>query len=571
MGSVSWSQIRSRMSSDDASTLGGSAGGSDAAAGSVLRSSALMALGTIVSRLTGFARNVVVVAALGSALFADAYNVANTIPNILYILLVGGALNAVFVPQVVRAMKEDPDGGAAYANRLLTASMTLLLAITVTAVAVAPLIVDLYADFTGAQRSLAVTFARYFLPQILFYGLFTMLGQILNARDRFGPMMWTPVLNNLVVIATFATYMMIAGTARSAAEISPEQTRLLGIGTTLGIVIQALALIPSLRRAGFRWRPRFDWHRAGLGKTARLGMWLVLVVVVNQIGYWVVTRLSTTVSVLAERQGIEYGVGYTAYSNAHLLWLLPQGVITVSLLTAIMPRISRTAVAGNLKAVSDDVSYAVRLSGTAVVPAAFFFLSLGPHITTVVFLHGNMTLQDTYAIGYMLMAFGLGLIPFSAQYLLARTFYALEDTRTPFSIAAGITATHAALSLVSFALLPVRWAVTGMAAGYGIAYTVGLWMTVRKLSARLHHFDGRRLVRFHARLTTASASAAVAALGASQIAVSLLGEGFGTSLVALTLGGTTFLAIYLLIGRLLHIDEISMLVRAFARRARRAR
>ncbi|MGQ0631550.1 MAG: murein biosynthesis integral membrane protein MurJ [Sporichthyaceae bacterium] len=527
-----------------------------------------MAWGTVVSRLTGFMRNVVVVIALGTALFADAYNVANTIPNIVYILLIGGALNAVFVPQIVRSMQTDPDGGDAYVNRLLTVTAVLLVVVTAAAIAAAPLIVDLYSDFSDEQRSLTITFARYCLPQIIFYGLFVMLGQVLNARGRFGPMMWAPIVNNVVVIATFTAYLVVAGDVRTAAEISPDQIRLLGLGSTCGVVVQALVLVPLVRRSGLRFRPRFDWRGTGLQKTARLATWTVLVVAVNQIAYAVVTLLATKVSVAAVREEISYGVGYTAYTNAHLLWLLPQGVVTVSLLTAILPRMSRAAAGGDLAAVRRDLSYALRVSGLAVVPAAFFFLAMGPHITTTIFLHGEMTVRDTYAMGYMLSAFALGLIPFTAQYLLVRTFYAFEDTRSPFTVAAWIALAHATFSVVSYLALPPRWSVTGMAVGYGLAYAIGLVLTLRKLRRLLVPAVQAGMLRRYSLLAAASTPAALTGYGSAQILVSRIGDGLAASAAGLAVGGALFILVFMTVAHLVGITEIGSALRGRRRGGR---
>jgi putative peptidoglycan lipid II flippase len=518
-------------------------------AGSIQRSSTAMALGTIGSRLTGFVRNALLAAALGSALFADAFNVANTIPNILYILLLGGALNAVFVPQLVRAMKQDEDGGLAYTNRLLTAAGVLLLVITVAATAAAPLVVDLYTDFTGSQRALTIALARYCLPQIFFYGLFTIVGQILNARGRFGPMMWAPIVNNLAVIGVAASYLGFTADARSAEDIGSQATLLLGLGSTLGVIMQSVILIPFLRGAGYRWTPRFDWRGAGLGKAAQLAGWTVMVVLVNQVGYWVVIQLSTKVSQLADQQHIGYGVGYSAYTNAHLLWMIPQGVVTVSLLTAMLPRLSRQVADGALANMRTDLGQALRVSGTFIVPAAFVFVALGPQIATVVFRYGNVSDGDALVMGQMLSAFALGLIPFSAQYLLVRVFYAFEDTRTPVVIAIWITGIHALLSVICFAVLPVRWVVTGMAGSYGIAYAVGLWITVRKLRGRLGQLDVRGLRRTYTRLIGASAVAAAATFGIARALTKAIGTGFPGPAVTLLGGGMVFLACFLVLAR----------------------
>ncbi|MFD3546030.1 murein biosynthesis integral membrane protein MurJ [Streptomyces sp. NPDC058655] len=489
---------------------------------SVLRSGALMAAGSIVSRATGFLRSAVVVAALGTGLLGDGYAVANTVPNILYMLLVGGALNAVFVPELVRAAKEHRDGGAAYTDRLLTACTAALVLLTAAAVLAAPQIVAAYTGYSGAQESTTVALARYCLPQILFYGLFTLLGQVLNARGRFGAMMWTPVLNNVVVIGVFGLFLYASH--GSADGLTAAETRLLGLGTTAGIVVQALALIPSLRAARFRWRPRFDWRGSGLGRPLRNAGWLVMLVLTNQIAYWVVTRLSTTTGRHAVEAGLAGGAGYTAYSNAYQLWIVPQGIITVSLVTALMPRLSSAAADGDLTAVREDVSYALRSSAALVVPAAALFAVLAPWVIGSVFGYGRTGAADIEVMAGVLAAFAPGLVAFSAQYVLSRGFYALSDTRTPFFLNLVIAGLNAGLSAAAYALLSPRWAVTGMAAASSVAFLVGATVTAYALSRRLGPRAGTRTggrttaVRTHLRLLAACAPAAAAGYAAARAA-----------------------------------------------------
>ncbi|MFG2876493.1 murein biosynthesis integral membrane protein MurJ [Streptomyces sp. NPDC048337] len=499
--------------------------GAERAAGgktSVLRSGALMAAGSIVSRATGFVRSAVVVAALGTGLLGDGYAVANTVPNIIYMLLIGGALNAVFVPELVRAAKEHADGGSAYTDRLLTACTAALVALTAVAVLAAPLIVSAYTDYSGAQADTTVALARYCLPQILFYGLFTLLGQVLNARGRFGAMMWTPVLNNFVIIGVFGLFLYVSHDA--ADGLTAAETRLLGLGTTAGIVIQALALVPSLRAARFRWRPRFDWRGSGLGRPLRNAGWTVMLVLTNQIAYWVVTRLSTTTGQHAVEAGLAGGAGYTAYSNAYQLWIVPQGIITVSLVTALMPRMSSAASDGDLGAVRRDISYALRSSAALVVPAAAVFAALAPWVMGSVFEYGRTGAADIEVMAGMLMAFAPGLIAFSAQYVLSRGFYALSDTRTPFFLNLVIAALNAGLSAAAYLLLSPRWAVTGMAAASSLAFLAGAAVTAYALSRRLGPRAGTRTqlrataVRTHLRLLAACVPAAAAGYAAARAA-----------------------------------------------------
>nr|WP_202521291.1 murein biosynthesis integral membrane protein MurJ [Streptomyces sp. SID5614] len=531
-----------------------------------MRSGAVMAAGSVVSRATGFVRSAVVVAALGTGLTADGYTVANTVPNILYILLIGGALNAVFVPELVRAAKEHADGGAAYTDRLLTLCTVGLLALTALAVAAAPLIVGLYTDYDGRQAELTTALARYCLPQILFYGLFTLLGQVLNARGRFGAMMWTPVLNNIVIIGVFGLYIGVA--ANADGTLTDTHAHLLGWGTTAGIAVQTLALIPALRAAKFRWRPRFDWRGSGLTRPIRAAGWLVLLVLTNQLAYWVVTWLSTASGLHAVEQGVAGGAGYTAYSYAYQLWVVPQGIITVSLVTALMPRMSRAAADGDLAGVRRDVAYALRTSAAVVVPAATALLVLAPWVIGSVFGYGRTTAADIAVMAGIMMAFAPGLIAFSGQYVLSRGFYAMSDTRTPFLLNLVIAAVQAGLTAAAYLLLPARWAVTGMAGASTVAFCAGFAVTAHVLSRRLSGPGAGSLLRSptlgaHARLIAACLPAGALAYGAGRAA-----ERAG-DVAAAGAGTLTLLLAVVLLARPLGIAEIATMLTAGRARLRR--
>ncbi|MFC1444147.1 murein biosynthesis integral membrane protein MurJ [Streptacidiphilus sp. N1-10] len=474
-------------------------------AGGLARTSALMVVGTVVSRATGFIRLGLQVAALGTGLLATTYNNANTVPASLYTLLIGGALNSVLVPQLVRARVQHRDGGLAHEQRLLTMVLCVLAAGTLLAVLAAPEIASIYLPDTPdhhAAFELTVVFARFLLPQILFYGLYAILGQLLNARNRFGAMMWTPVLNNLVLITLFGLYLGLIGSSSGSTSVTPADVRLLGIGTTAGIALQALALIPYLRGCGFSFRPRFDWRGTGLRASISAARWTLLFVAANLAAVTVVTRYATA----ADSALPHGGVGTSAYTYAQTIWQLPQSVITVSLVTALLPRLSRAVAEQRLDDVRDELSRGLRATGMVIVPAAFFFLAFGPEITALLPGHG-----PTLPMGRMLQAFALGLIPFSAQYLLLRGFYAFSDTRTPFWAALWISGLDIALAVGCHLLLPARWAVTGMAAAYSLSYLAGLLLTATRLRRRLAgRLDGRRLSRTYLKLVLAAGPAAAA-------------------------------------------------------------
>ncbi|MER7911858.1 MULTISPECIES: murein biosynthesis integral membrane protein MurJ [unclassified Streptomyces] len=531
-------------------------------ASGLLKSSAVMAAGTLVSRLTGFVRSLVITGALGAALLGDTFTIAYTLPTMIYILTVGGGLNSVFVPQLVRSMKNDEDGGEAFANRLLTLVMVALAAIVALAVFAAPLLIRLMSNTIAddaAANSVAVTFARYCLPTIFFMGVHVVMGQILNARGKFGAMMWTPVLNNIVMIVTFGLFIWVYGTSAESQmgvqTIPDEGIRLLGIGTLLGLVVQALAMIPYLRETGFRFRPRFDWKGHGLGKTVKLAKWTVLFVLANQAGVLVVTQLATA----AGEESGKNGAGFLAYSNAQLIWGMPQAIITVSVMAALLPRISRAAHDDDPGAVRDDISQGLRNSAVAIVPVSFAFLALGVPMCTL--LYASSGIEAAQGMGFILMAFGLGLIPYSVQYVVLRGFYAYEDTRTPFYNTVIVAAVNAAASAICYVVLPAQWAVVGMAASYGLAYAVGVGVAWRRLRNRLGgDLDGTHVLRTYARLCMASVPAAIVSGAVGFGLLKLLGEGALGSLVALIVGGAVLLGVFFVAAKRMRITELNTLV-----------
>ncbi|MYW59976.1 MULTISPECIES: murein biosynthesis integral membrane protein MurJ [unclassified Streptomyces] len=537
-------------------------GRAKSAGGGLARSSLLMAVGTVVSRATGLIRQVLQAAALGTGLLASTYNTANTVPTSLYTLLIGGALNAVLVPQLVRARATEPDGGRAYEQRLVTLVVCVLGVGTALAVWAAPEIVGLYMrDTPGSHEAfeLTVTFARFLLPQIFFYGLFGIYGQVLNAREKFGAMMWTPVLNNVVLVAMFAAYLGLMVAPGRVEDITADQVRLLGIGTTAGVALQALALVPFARAAGFRFRARFDWRGTGLGRSVHAAKWTLLFVLANQVALTVVTHFANA----ADQELPEAGAGYTAYMYAQTIWLLPQSIVTVSLVTALLPRMSRAVAEGRVEDLRADLTRGLRISGVVIVPTAFLFLALGPQIATLLFAHGAADAASVRPLGQMLQAFGPGLIAFSAQYLLLRGFYAYEDTRTPFFMAAWIAGVDIALASACHLLLPARWAVVGMAGAYTLSYLAGLALTARLLRRRLGGRIGTGgLGRAYGKVLCAAVPAAGLGWAAARAVSGPGGPGAAgtwSTAVALACGVLSTAVAYLLLARLLKVEEVRRL------------
>jgi putative peptidoglycan lipid II flippase len=523
----------------------------------------------VASRALGLVRTVALAAAVditnGISTVGDMFTMANTVPNIIYILLAGGVINAVFVPQIVRAIKEHADEGRAYTDRLITLSVLVLLAVTTVVTLAAPLVIAIYSSekLSPADVSLVTTLAFWCLPQIFFYGLYGVLGQVLNARGSFGPMMWAPVVNNLVAISSLVLFIAVASVdGNQSSSVSSAERALLGGGATLGVILQALVLVPVLRRVGFGYRPRFDFRGAGLRKAGELARWTFLFVLVNQLAYVVVVRLATGAGKLAEENG--EGTGLFGYTSAYLVFILPHSIITVSVVTALLPRMSSAATAGRLGEVVDDLSTGWRLTAVGIVPAAFGLLALGPDVARV--LYGAADHGDPRAIGLVISGFALGLIVFSAQYLALRGFYALEDTRTPFLLQVAIASTNVVLALAAFAVLPTRLKVVGMAVAYSLAYVAGLMLSVSVLRRRLGGVDGYRVLRTYVRLGVAATPGAVAAHAVARLARESMGPGQDSAAVAVVAGGLVLLVSFVGLARLLRVSELASLLDMVRRR-----
>jgi len=526
------------------------------------QSSAIMALGTVASRITGFIRTAVIVYALGTGAVADAFNTSNTLPNSIHDLVLGGTMTSVILPLLVRANKRDEDGGLAYTQRMYTLLVIGLLAVTAIAMALAGPIVDVYiGDVSPAQRHLAVLFALFFFPQIFFYGVNAYQSAVLNTRDRFGAPMWTPVINNVVIIAVGLAFMVVtSGHMVTAETITPAEIQLLGVGTTGAIVLQTLALMPSMRAVGFRWRPRFDFRKLGLGEMGRMASWTFLYVVVTQAGFLVATRFANSAGEAARDAGLTYGAGLTPYANAYQMFQLPYAIIAVSVITALLPRMSRNAADSEYGLVRDDFSNGLRVSAVLLVPASFGMLVFGEPAGTLLFGHGNASAADGAFLGTVIQAFALGLLPFSAFQLLLRVFYAMKDTRTPALISLLNVGVAIGLNTASSLLLPPNLIVPGLAVGYWVPYIVGSLIAWRVLARRIGGLDGRRVTTTLLRLHLAGIPALIFGYAMTLGFQEVLGRGMTTSVLTLLVGGGIGLLLYVLFARKLGAGEVTTLI-----------
>ena len=492
------------------------------------RASRTMAIASAASRLTGFLRSLVVTAAIGVALVGNAYNTANTLPNIVYELLLGGVLTSVIVPLLVQAQEQDRDRGVAYTQRLLSLAVAGLAGATLLATVAAPLLTVLYSSGSGAKSELTTLFAYLLLPEIFFYGLGAMIGAVLNTRGVFGPPAWAPVLNNVVVIVVAGLFIAITSGRDVTGSLTTGETLLLGIGTTLGIVAQALVLLPALRRTGFRWKFRLDLRGSRLGEAGPLALWVIGYVVVSQIGYLIQLRLANGVP--------DDLPGVATFTNASLLFQMPYGILGVSLLTALMPRMSRAAARGDREGLLSDLSLGARLSALALLPVTALFIVLGPAIGTVIYGHGRTDVSAARTIGEVLAFSAFGLVPFAITMLQLRVFYAVKDARTPTMINLGMIVVRVVFSLLAALVLADRNLVAGLLVATSLSYVVGAIAGELWLRRRFGRLDTARTIRASVRFLVMSVLAGLAAWLVLVLVTGALGTGFVGSLVSIVLG-----------------------------------
>ncbi|MGC3955155.1 MAG: murein biosynthesis integral membrane protein MurJ [Propionicimonas sp.] len=528
----------------------------------LLNATAVMASGTMVSRVLGLVRNMLLAAALGNTgLQPDVFNVAMLVPNSLYMLLAGGTLNNVLVPQIVRAVTHDEDQGKAFVDRIMTAFLASLAVLAAVLTVAVPWVMTLYAsplrtDAGAWQNLLLMSYIT--MPQLFFYGVFFLIGQVLNARDVFGPMMWAPIVNNVVSISVLGVYIATWGTnVAKGATFTDQQIWLLGVGSTLGIVAQTAVLLPFLKKAGFSYRPRFDLKGTGLGRTFHVAKWMVGYVALTSLAQLVVTNLASTASAAG-------GGGPGAYQNAYLVWILPHSLLTVSLATAMLPAASRSALAGDLAGVTRETDRAVRLATTFLVPASLGLLALAEPITALLYGHGRGS-DDYHFVAWALMGFAVGLVPFTIQYLYLRAFYALDNTKTPFLLQIVISGANALLAVAFVMLLDSPETVAArLALSYSVAYFLGWWLTHRALSTKIPELPWRDTLQHLGRLLLASLPAAAIAFGVNY-GLSALG-GLVWRVVGLALAAGLAVIAYFFTAKRLGIPEASELISVLRRR-----
>jgi putative peptidoglycan lipid II flippase len=525
---------------------------------------AVMMVGTALSRLTGFLRLTAMTATLGVTVSAlgTTYTIANLTPNIVYELILGGILTSVFVPVFVeRLATAGPDDAREVADRVISLVAAILVAVAVLGALFAEQIIRLYlvssdASDRGAQIELGVFLLRWFMPQIVFYGVGAVMTGLLQAHRRFAVPMYAPILNNLVVIGTFIAYAAARGSRSPDVEgITFLEKTILGAGTTLGVVVMTVALWPSLRAIGYRIRLRLAWRHEAVRQLVRLAAWVALYVAANQLAYVVVIVLNN-----------RFDAGPQIYTTAFTVFQLPHAIFAVSIFTALLPGMSERWSTGNPDGLRTFLSRGLRDTAVVTIPAALGLIVLAEPIARLLFEHGAAVDADAIAIGDTLRGFAAGLLFFSSFQLLTRTFYAMQDTRTPALVNLGVGAVNICAAVLYTG--PLDLGLPGMALAHATSYLVGAVFLVLLLRRRLGPIGGPRIVATVVRASAAAIASAAAALGLIDLWKLPIDAGVLTQALHVGAAVAAGVLVFLISALILRVGEVDDLRKALVRRFR---
>lgn len=534
--------------------------------GGTAGNSAIMAAGSLVSRLIGFVRNALIGMTLGAGI-GDAYTSAQFLPGQIYELLLGGILSSVLIPLLVRRRKADPDGGQAYTQKLLTFAVVSLGIATLLVVAAAPLITAIQsgAGTSGQYRDLVTKFAYLILPIIFFTGLSALIGAVLNVRGHFAAPMWAPILNNLVVIATCGVFIGVFGTRQTITpgNISAGAIALIGLGTLLGMVVQAIGLLPALRKVGFSWKWRWDPRALGLREIARLAGWMLCYVAANQVAVFVVVRI-------LNRMAGKDSASVLAFNNVYLLTMMAHGIVGVSVMTALLPRMSAAAADGRYAEVSADLSRGIRLTATALAPIAVVYGVLGAPIAVTLFQGGRYSNDAALATGTVLVVAAFAVLPLSISYLCTYAFYSLQGNKTAALINLPVVAVRIAAYVLLGAVLADRFAAAGMTAGNAISYLVSALISLSVLRRRIGRLNlGSVAVALIKVLIAAAVATVLGVIVVRLLPGGAAPNGRAEALLQVAVGSVVILAAYLGAAIALRVREVHQVIGMVARRLRR--
>ncbi|GAA2578617.1 murein biosynthesis integral membrane protein MurJ [Winogradskya consettensis] len=518
--------------------------------------SAVMAVGSLVSRIIGFVRNMLIGMTLGKAI-GDPYTSAQFLPNQIYELLLGGILSSVLIPLLVRRRKADPDGGQLFTQRLLTLAVVALGIATVLVTVAAPVIATIQSSSGAAPgyQHLVTQLSYLILPIIFFTGISALIGAVLNVRGHFAAPMWAPILNNLVVIATCGAFILFFGTARglTAEDMTSGRIAVIGGGTLLGMVVQAIGLLPALRKVGFSWSWQWNPRALGLSEIGGLAGWMLVYVGANQIAVFLVARVLSGVSG-------DDNASLLAFNNVFLLTMMAHGIIGVSVMTALLPKMSAAAAEGRFSDVSDDLSRGIRLTTTALAPICVVYGVLGVPISVTLFQGGALTSAQAFAIGGVLVVAAFCVIPLSISYLCTYAFYALQGNRTVALINLPVVALRIVGYFFVAQVLSESLSAAGMTAANAVSYLLSAVISLALLRRRIGRLNLGSVARALVKVVVAAAIATVAGL----LIVNLLpgGDtpGRGAAILQVVIGGGAIMLVYLVAATLLKVHEVSQVV-----------
>lgn len=542
------------------------------------RSSLVMAAGTAASRGLGFVRNILLVGAIGATgVAADTFDVANKIPSMIHAVVLGGMLNVVLVPAIVKAYARRD--GARTVDKLVTTAAVALAALTaVVMLGMGVIVLALGgAQWSATQLELGVVMALWCAPQLFFYGMYAVLAQVLNARKIFGPGMWAPAMNNVVSILGFGVFVAMYGWYEPGAPLddvswwtSPRIILVAGTAT-LGIFAQVAVLVPALRSAGIRIRPNLDPRGAGLRSAGKVALWTLGATFVDQVAIAVTTRIASSAPWAAgDGTAAVPGVaGPGAYTQALMIYLLPHSLVTVSVATALFTGMAAAAHAGRDDLVRRDLSRGLRTIGVFTFVATAVLVVLREPLVRV--LVPSMSLTSQAAIAEVLGVMALGLVPLGAMVSLKWVYFAFEDGRTVFLIQLPIAATLVVGSILGSVVLPPRLWVVGIAASMALSNLVGVILRARALSRRRGGVDGPRIVRLHVRAGLAALVAGLVGLAVLSLFGARASAAWPWALLACVVVGIVIGAVYVGLLRLMRVEETAALRGMVERVVRRRR
>ena len=539
---------------------------SKVAMSSAARSGASMAIGTLASRILGFIKGIVLAFAVAGTTIGDIFEGANNLPNLIYLMLAGGVFNAVLIPQIAKASKH-PDKGSDFISRLLTLGILGVLALTTVVLLLVTPIMGLSTSFEGKQLELAITFGLFLLPQIFFYGLFSLLGQVLNAHNSFKAYAWAPVVNNVVAIAGLLVFIVVAGGAASNPHTvdnwTATQTLILTGSATLGIVVQSAVLLIPVQRLGLNLRPKFGWRGTGLGATAKIAVWTMGTMIIGNLSFIIIMRVATIPtggkSDAVPGSGIP---GLFVLNRATELYIMPHSIIALSIATVMFTAMAHAAARKDISGLRSSLGGALRTTGMATVFAASALVVLsGPF--GMLFSGNQEVVGRQIAITLAILAIGA---PFySINFILNRVFYAQENAKTPFKIQCIMVSIGMGSALLA-ALLPNEFIIYGLAASYTLTNILGPVVSHLFLRAKLGDYGGGLIMRAHMRFLAAALVAGIVGELVLRLFGSASSSGFmwtsiPASAFALAVVGTIMATVYIVVLKQLRVPEVDALLR----------